>query len=327
MIVLMRGMGSMLAALATASLLGMTSPVAAGSSSDPDPTRGEWEIQRSNDLGGDKVKLRLHHEWSKGGDQSNMSYSSDIARDRLDISSGEWKASRADVSFDWTRDAGTVHFQGTLRHGEGSGDYEFEPDPRFRDELTRAGFREVDDYQMMRLAFHDIDRSWVRGFAGRDLSLDDLVRFKVHDVSPDFVRAMSSGGYRGLSADDLVRFKVHGVEPRFVQELGDLGYDRPSPDDLIRLKVHGVEPSYIRELMAVASPKPSVDDVIRLHVHGVEASFARDFRSAGFDGLAADDLVRLKVHGVTPELAKRAKSRYRDVTVDDLIRLKVHGEL
>ena len=323
----MRKIGWLLAALAAASLLGTTSPVAAGSSSDPDLTRGEWEIQRSNDSGGDKVQLRLHHEWHNGSGTHAHSSSFDVSRDQLGISREDWRAGRANVTFDLTRDAGTVHFEGTLQHGEGSGDYEFEANPRFRDELTRAGIRDVEDEDLMRLAIHDVDRSWVRGFAGRDLTVDDLVRFKVHDVSPEFVRAMSTGGYRNLSGDDLVRFKVHGIEPEFVQELGSLGYDRPSPDDLVRLKVHGVEPSYIRELMSIASPKPSVDDVIRLHVHGVEASFARDFRSAGFDELAADDLVRLKVHGVTPELAKRAKSRYRDVTVDDLIRLKVHGEL
>ena len=306
-------------------LLGAGSPAAARRDTEADLTNGDWTVKRSKES--DKVQLQLRREWSKGGDHSSYSYSSDIARSELGISREEWQAGRAEVSFDLARDAGTLHFEGTLRHGEGEGGYGFEPNPRFRDELARAGFREISDYDMMRLALQDIDRDWVRGFAGRNLSLDDLVRFKVHGVTPEFVKAMKAGGYRDLSGDDLVRFKVHGVEPEFVQELGDLGYDRPSPDDLVRLKVHGVEPQYIRELLTIASPKPSMDDVIRLHVHGVEATYARDFRSAGFDDLAADDLVRLKVHGVTPALAKRAKSRYRDVTVDDLIRLKLHGEL
>jgi hypothetical protein len=238
-----RVMGWMLAVFAAASLLGLTSPVAAGSSSDPDPTHGEWEIQRSQDSGDDQVQLRLHHEWHNGSGTHNHSSSFDVARDQLGISRADWQAGRANVAFDLTRDAGTVHLKGTLQHGVGSGEYEFEANPRFRDELSRAGIRNVEDEDLMRLAIHDIDRSWVRGFAGRDLTVDDLVRFKVHDVSPEFVRAMSTGGYRDLTGDDLVRFKVHGVEPRFVQELGDLGYDRPSPDDLIRLGARH-EPSY-----------------------------------------------------------------------------------
>ena len=291
------------------------------------PTSGDWRLDpRSGEPG--SVQLELHREWSNGTSHGNSTNSFDVRRENLPgIQGDDWTAGNANVRFDLVRDAGTLHFDGTMRHGRGMGDFTFEPDSRFQDELERAGFRDIEPEDMMRLALHDIDRSWVRGFDGRHMTLDDLVRFKVHDVSPAFVKTMAAGGYRDLSGDDLVRLKVHQVDPEFVRQLGQLGYDRPSADDLVRLKVHGVDADYIRDLLSLASPKPTVDDMIRLHVHGVEAAYVRDMRDVGYDRLAADDLVRLKVHGVTPALARRAKSRFRDVSVDDLIRLKVRGEL
>lgn len=291
------------------------------------PAEGDWKIEPQQGESG-KIQFQLHREWTNENGHSVVSSSFDLRREDLSgLRREDWTSDHADVAFDLVRDAGTVHCQGVMRHGRGIGEYTFEPDARFAEEVERAGYGTPTPDEMMRFAIHDVDRTYLRGFQGRHDRIEDLIRFKVHDVTPAFVNTMSAGGYRDLSADDIVRFKVHGVDPSFVRELGGLGYDRPSPDDLVRLKVHGVSADYIRDLLALASPKPSMDDMIRMHIHGVEASYVKELRDAGFDRLPADDLVRLKVHGVSPGEARRARSRDRASTVDDVIRLKVRGEL
>ena len=296
------------------------------SSGSPSATQGEWKLEPTDRPG--QVQMELHSSWQNGSSQGSSTNSFGIAKSDL---FGRGSSDGHDVDFSLVRDAGRLHFRGELRqHGErGSGEYTFEPDPAFTAELERMGFRRVQPDDLMRLCLHDIGREWIRGFSRQAdrLTVDDLVRFKVHDVSPAFVDAMAASGYRDLSADDLVRLKVHDVSIDYVRTLGNLGYDRPSADDLVRLKVHGVEPSYVRELLALADPRPSIDDMVRLHVHGVEPGYVREFRSLGYERLAADDLVRLKVHGVSPSDARRARARYGEISADELIRLKTRGAI
>ena len=38
-----------------------------------------------------------------------------------------------------------------------------------------------------------------------------LVRLRIHQVTPDFVRGLTARGYRGLLAEDLVKMRIHRV--------------------------------------------------------------------------------------------------------------------
>src|SRR5262249_49789244 len=191
-----------------------------------DFTQGDWKIDSGYSDDPAKVQLQLHSEWSDGrGDHSNISSSFDLNRaDLAGLKREDWNADHADVAFELVRDAGTIHFQGVMRHGRGLGEYTFEANQKFADELEHAGFESPTSGELMRLVIHDIDRAWLRGFDGRHMSIDDVVRFKVHGVTPQFVNTMAAGGYRDMSADDLVRLKVHSVDPQFVPRPSGLGH-------------------------------------------------------------------------------------------------------
>ena len=49
---------------------------------------------------------------------------------------------------------------------------------------------------------------------------------------------MAAAGYDDIPADDLVRFRIHGVDPEYVSELAELGFDHMSRDDLVRGRIH-----------------------------------------------------------------------------------------
>ena len=55
------------------------------------------------------------------------------------------------------------------------------------------------------------------GYTG--LSTEDLVRFRIHKVTPEFIKAMADLGYKAMDREQLVRFRIHRVTPEFVNAL------------------------------------------------------------------------------------------------------------
>ena len=43
-----------------------------------------------------------------------------------------------------------------------------------------------------------------------DLSEERLVQFRIHGVTPDFIRDVRAAGFKDMTAEDLVDFSIHG---------------------------------------------------------------------------------------------------------------------
>src|ERR1700686_2961718 len=77
---------------------------------------------------------------------------------------------------------------------------------------------------------------------------EELVRFRIHGVSPEFIKGMKERGGRDLESDNLVNLRIHGASVDYVRELRDLGYPNLSAEQLVQMRIHGVSASYIRDL-------------------------------------------------------------------------------
>jgi beta-lactamase regulating signal transducer with metallopeptidase domain len=73
-----------------------------------------------------------------------------------------------------------------------------------------------------------------------------------------------------LTTAQLIAFRIHGVTPEFVEEVRAQGYARLSADDLVSMRIHGVTPEYIRAINRKFGEKLSVDDLIGARIHGVK---------------------------------------------------------
>jgi hypothetical protein len=71
------------------------------------------------------------------------------------------------------------------------------------------------------------------------MDFDDLIAFRIHGVTPDFIEEMAAAGYKELPAERLVEFRIHGVDGEFVKDLKEQGYSGLSARDLVDARIHG----------------------------------------------------------------------------------------
>ena len=129
-----------------------------------------------------------------------------------------------------------------------------------------------------------------------------------------------------LTVDQLIAFKVHGVTPEFIREVEALGFGRPSPDDLISLRVHGITREYIDSVQRSWGKTLQLEEIVSLKVHGLTPQFAEEMKRTGLSGLDFEELLSMKVHGITPEYVRQAQaSGFGKLSADQIVSLKIHG--
>ena len=137
------------------------------------------------------------------------------------------------------------------------------------------------------------------------LSVDDLVKMRIHGVTPEFIRgcvARLQGPLHRRPGEDAHPWRerrLHqgdgsarlqnpphpgpGVDADsrgltcVRQGAPALGYTKLSIDDLVKMRIHGVTPEFIRELKAGRQPSPWGSS----GVQGVDGDGIRDVQKAG----------------------------------------------
>ena len=205
------------------------------------------------------------------------------------------------LEFRIVRDAGALACSGIGSNGRGEGTCRFQRNAAYFDALARHGVRVAGDFQAWQLAHFDvkltlleemrrqnyarptasdlvaagiftIDAEFVRalGDAGfRPQKLDDLVQLRIHQITPDYIRAIRAAAPRlRLTSADLVQFRIHKVTPEWISGWTKLGYDL-SVHDLANTRIHGVSPDYARAMMVEVRDRPTLDQLLAMRLHGV----------------------------------------------------------
>lgn len=151
---------------------------------------------------------------------------------------------------------------------------------------------------LLRLTVHDGSRAYVSDIQQQSsLSVDDLVKMRIHGVTADFIRQSRELGFKDLSIDDLVKMRIHRVTPEYVKEMRDLGFKDLTVEQLVKARIHRVTPAFVREIRDLGFKNLTLDDYARMSIHGVTPEFIKEVRSMGFKARDADEVVELAIHG------------------------------
>jgi hypothetical protein len=232
------------------------------------------------------------------------------------------------VHFTLRRDAGTFDFDGRVRNGHGSGDFRFVRSEEFVAGMARLGYTPLSIEDIWRFAMHDVTRQYVTSYrdAGYHPDRDELITTRIHGATPEFAQEMKQQGLGQASIDDLVKMRIHGVTPEFIKEMRDLGYRDLSIDKLVALRIHGVSADFAKQMAALGFKNADLDQLVQFRIHGVSPEFIKSFADLGYKNLDANQLVAMRIHGVTPEFVKELNDLgYKNVDVDDLVKMRIHN--
>ena len=124
------------------------------------------------------------------------------------------------------RDAGTFDFTGRLRHGRGRGDFTFCPSADFKSGMRRLGYAQLTDEDVWRFAMHDVSRAVRTDFKNGRLPAGHE---RSHQVTHPwrhaaFAQEIKAQGLGKPDIDELIKMRIHGVTPEFIKAMRDLGY-------------------------------------------------------------------------------------------------------
>ncbi len=277
---------------------------------------GRWELEQRDE----RVRLEMRR-----GSRGRMSFT--IRPDELQgLSEGSNK------TFRLVRDAGTFVLEGNLSRTagrlEGSGQWTFEVNDNYNQELTQLGFDRPSKKKSFELAVHNVTLDFVRGLdeAGyRGFPLSKLVELRIHDVTPEYVKELAELGYRDIRLSKLVEMRIHDVTPDYVRELQDLGYTDVSASKLVEMKIHDVEPSFIRGMKEFGYDNLSASKLVEMQIHDVDTAFVRELADLGYRNLRASKLVEMQIHNVTPRTIRELQELgYRDISASKLVEMQIH---
>ena len=61
-------------------------------------------------------------------------------------------------------------------------------------------------------------------------------------------RAMAAAGYEDIGANQLVAFRIHGVTPEYIEQMSAAGYRDLSASQLVSLRIHGADSAWARRM-------------------------------------------------------------------------------
>ena len=274
-------------------------PVGVVAQAQPASYRGDWSADSRNTWRDDDGEPRVQFNLRSNAGDSRWGFGVRL-RDLAGLPSSALSSTADNIQFTFAREAGSFRFSGSLDQGRGNGTYTFTPDPSFITNMGAAGYRNLSIDDIVRLAVIDVTVAHVRGLAQAgygSLSLDDMVRTRIHRVTPEFVRDLAAVGYKGIVVDDLVRMGIHGATPANIKALQAAGIRGQSVEDLIRFRIHKVTPDYIKGMREVGFVTVSEEQLVRMKIHKVDAQFIRDARADGLSVQTPGDAVDLAIHG------------------------------
>jgi len=164
--------------------------------------------------------------------------------------------------FELGHDAGTFHFQGGFVNQHGKGTATFSPNPEF----ARMIGVPLGNTGLLELSAHDISLGYTREMKELGFIYPPRTRGLHGALRAYFRREVL--GRREPSVDRLVQFQAHGVTPDYIRAIKAAGYSDLDSWELIELHDQGVDGDFIRSAVSQSHKPLTVPEILALHAHG-----------------------------------------------------------
>lgn len=266
-----------------------------------------------------------------------------------------------DGTFSLEREAGKIEFRGKFEGNEGLGRHTFTPNSSFTSYLSGQGYSGLKDQtvfslflldfnkdylqylkqinmkpegtaQLRKIAYHGLPfqkmKQTMNEFAQlgyKDISLSEFVDIQIHDVSPDYVRAMAKAGFTDLTIKELKQASIHDVDPAYVKDLNSAGFRDLTLNEVVQMAIHDVDAQFVKELNQMGYKNLTPKEVKNAAIHDVSASYVRDLKAAGFDDLSLQEVVQLAIHDVDSRFVKELNQMgFKDLSIQEVRNAAIH---
>ncbi|HXA18121.1 MAG TPA: hypothetical protein VN380_14070 [Thermoanaerobaculia bacterium] len=292
-----------------------------------------------------------HH----GGWNNTMGFELSVAS-LSGLTTADINSAAANVQFSMSRPAGTISFEGRFANGNGAGNFKFAPSETFVRDMASFGYTAFKDDDLLMFATTEFSPQTVRDLRalGYQPSQKEIEEVAIFRIDANAVKEFARLGYPNLTLRELVNFRVGNVNAAFVNGMRELGYTDVSAAKLANLAILGVTPAYVRELRAAGltnlTPREaeqlriggittakidaykklgyslSPRELSEFGIQGVTPTNIEELRAMGYANLTPHQLTEMRIFGVTPDFIRKMEaSGYKAVPVDKLIKIRMSG--
>jgi hypothetical protein len=292
---------------------------------------GVWTADLNSD--GTTLQMTLfrgNHETHLGMNHRGMS---DVMGFDLSLASltglttADVNSTAANVQFAMARPAGTISFEGRFANGNGAGNFKFAPSEPFVRDMASLGYTTFKDDDLLVFATTEFSPQTVRDLRalGYQPTQKEIVEVAIFKIDTNAIREFTRLGYPNLSLRELVNFRVGNVNAAFVNGMRELGYTDISAHKLANLAILGVTPAYVRELRAAGLTDLTPRDAEQLRIGNITATKIDAYKKLGYS-LSPHELSEFGIFGVTPDYIRKIEAKgYKAIPVDKLIKLRMSG--
>jgi len=325
-----------------------------------DARNGVWTAELNTD--GTALQMTIfhgNHESRLGNHRGNwnntMGFELSLAS-LTGLTTGDINSAAANVQFSMSKPAGTISFEGRFANGNGAGNFKFAPSEPFVRDMASLGYTAFKDDTLLMFATTDFAPQTVRdlralGYQPTQKEIEEVAIFRINAAA---IKEYARIGYPNLTLRELVNFRVGNVDAAYVNGMRELGYTDVSAHKLANLAIIGVTPAYVRELRAAGLTDLTPHDTEQLRIgnitpakidaykklgyslsprelsefgiQGVSPKMIEELRAMGYTNLTAHQLTEMRIFGVTPDFIRKMEaSGYKAVPVDKLIKIRMSG--
>jgi len=121
----------------------------------------------------------------------------------------------------------------------------FQIDAAFVRALGAAGYRQRELDDLIPFRIHRITPGYIRSIKAANprlkLETKDLVALHIHGVTPEWVEGWAKLGY-DLDVKQLTNTRIHNVSPDYARAMMAEVRDKPTLDQFVAMRIHGVKP-------------------------------------------------------------------------------------